>query len=289
MANHDEPRDHDRGLAFDLSTLMNRRRALTLLGGAGLVAAGCSSGSGSGKAASNGSTTKPSTTTVPASATPTTAATTAAKIPPNTRIPYEIAGPSAIDGSTGPNVLTESGILRRDIRSSFSGPSGVAKGVPATVEFTVLDVANGGRPYQGAAVYLWQCDRDGLYSLYDQPIKQQNYLRGVQVADGDGRVSFTSIFAGAYATRWPHLHLEVYKDIATATARGNIVKTTQIALPEAACQAVYATPGYEQSARLLPQTPLSQDLAFKDGYSLQMTTATGDVKSGYTITLPLPV
>ncbi len=287
MANDDELRDHDRGLSFDLSTLMSRRRALTLLGGASLAVAGCSSGSGG--SASNGPTTKSVTTTAPASTAPPTAAITAAHVPPNTRIPYEIAGPSAIDGSTGPNVLTESGILRRDIRSSFGGPTSVAKGVPATVDFTVLDVANGDRPYQGAAVYLWQCDRDGLYSLYDQPIHQQNYLRGVQVADGDGRVSFTSIFAGAYATRWPHLHLEVYKDIATATTGGNIVKTTQIALPEAACQAVYATPGYEQSARLLPQTPLSQDLAFKDGYALQMTTATGDVKSGYTISLALPV
>ena len=44
----------------------------------------------------------------------------------------------------------------------------------------------------GAAVYLWHCDRDGLYSLYTVP--DQNYLRGVQAADASGEVTFTSIF-----------------------------------------------------------------------------------------------
>ena len=34
---HGDHGDHDRGLQFDLSTLVNRRRSLALLGGAGLV------------------------------------------------------------------------------------------------------------------------------------------------------------------------------------------------------------------------------------------------------------
>ena len=42
-ADHDG-HDHDRGLAFDLSTLLNRRRMLQLIGGAGVLAlAGCAS------------------------------------------------------------------------------------------------------------------------------------------------------------------------------------------------------------------------------------------------------
>src|SRR5205823_8641626 len=40
----DDPHLHDRGLAFDLSTLLERRRALKLLGGVGLATlVGCGS------------------------------------------------------------------------------------------------------------------------------------------------------------------------------------------------------------------------------------------------------
>jgi hypothetical protein len=39
--------DHDRGLSHDLPTLINRRRALTIFGGAGLAAALAACGAGS--------------------------------------------------------------------------------------------------------------------------------------------------------------------------------------------------------------------------------------------------
>ena len=41
-------------------------------------------------------------------------------------IPSETAGPYPGDGSNGPNVLTQSGIVRSDIRASF-GSSGLAR------------------------------------------------------------------------------------------------------------------------------------------------------------------
>ncbi len=37
------------------------------------------------------------------------------------------------DGSNGPNVFTESGIQRDDIRSSFGSAIGIAEGVPLTI------------------------------------------------------------------------------------------------------------------------------------------------------------
>ena len=49
------------------------------------------------------------------------------------------------------------------------------------------------------------------------------------------------MFPGAYSGRWPHIHFEVYSDVETAVASGPIVKTSQIALPQEACAAVYAT------------------------------------------------
>ncbi len=80
-------------------------------------------------------------------------------------------------------------------------------------------------------MYLWHCSRDGAYSLYAQGLENENYLRGVQAADADGTVEFTSIYPAAYDGRWPHIHFEVYEDVANATSSGPIVKTSQIALP----------------------------------------------------------
>ena len=77
-------------------------------------------------------------------------------------------------------MLTESGVVRQDITKSVGDASGVAEGVPTTVDLKLLDVAGGGGPLAGAAVYLWHCDREGRYSLYDESIAGENYLRGVQ-------------------------------------------------------------------------------------------------------------
>src|SRR6185312_14870599 len=103
-----------------------------------------------------------------------------------TEIPEETAGPYPGDGSNGPDVLTQSGIVRSDIRSSFGTASRVAQGVPLTINLTIVDTAKGCGAYAGAAVYLWHCDRDGAYSLYSPGVTAENYLRGVQAADGTG-------------------------------------------------------------------------------------------------------
>lgn len=57
-----EVHDHDRGLAFDLSTLLTRRRAMLLVAGAGLATiAGCGTGSDGTSAASTSTSTSTST------------------------------------------------------------------------------------------------------------------------------------------------------------------------------------------------------------------------------------
>jgi protocatechuate 3,4-dioxygenase beta subunit len=145
------------------------------------------------------------------------------------------------------------------------------------------------KPLSGAAVYLWHCNRDGEYSLYSQTVRDENYLRGVQATDAAGAVTFTSIFPAAYDGRWPHVHFEVYPSLAKATTASDKLRTSQLALPEQACKLVYATTGYEQSVSNLARTSLATDMVFSDGYSLQLGTVTGDVDSGMTVTLNVPV
>jgi len=264
MAHDQEVHDHDRGLSHDVPTLLSRRRALTLLGGAGLAAAlaGCGA------------------------ATTSSAAGTAAA---GAEIPEETAGPYPGDGSNGVNVLTESGIVRSDITRSFGSASGVAQGVPLTIKLKVLDTSNGSVGLQGAAVYLWHCNIDGRYSLYSEGVTQENYLRGVQETGDDGSVTFTSIYPAAYSGRWPHIHFEVYPSLEAATTAGSKLRTSQLALPEEACKLVYATDGYSQSLQTMAQTSLDTDNVFSDGYSLQLATVTGNANDGMTATLNVPV
>jgi protocatechuate 3,4-dioxygenase beta subunit len=266
----------DQGLAFDLQTLVDRRRMLRLMGfagvGAGLLLAGC-------RPSSPGSSTASSATA---------SATTGGGAGDCDVIPEETAGPYPADGSNGPDVLTQTEIVRTDIRSSFGEFSGTADGIPLTIRLTIQDGSNACGPMAGAAVYLWHCDRDGQYSLYT--LTDQNYLRGVQEAGGDGVVTFTSIFPGCYAGRWPHIHLEVYPNLAAASDDANKIATSQIALPEDTCGTVYATSGYEQSIVNLGQVSLQSDNVFgDDGGAHQLGTVTGTVDDGFTVELTVPV
>ena len=203
-------------------------------------------------------------------------------------IPEETAGPYPGDGSNGPDVLSQSGIVRSDIRSSFGEFSGIAEGVPMTIRLTILHASNACSPVAGAAVYLWHCDRDGQYSLYT--ITDENYLRGVQEAGSDGVVTFTSVFPACYSGRWPHIHFEVYPNLAAAGDDANKISTSQVALPEDACNTVFATAGYEQSVQNLQQVSLASDNVFgDDGGVRQLGAVTGTVDDGYSVELTVPV
>jgi protocatechuate 3,4-dioxygenase beta subunit len=270
----------DRGLVYDLRTLVDRRRALGLFGGIGaaalLAACGGSDSSGQGSAATG--------TTAASGATGSTSGSGDL-----TEVPDETGGPYPGDGSNGPNVLDDSGVVRGDIRSSFGSSTTTAEGVPLVIKLTVRDAASGD-VLEGAGVYLWHCDRDGRYSLYSEGVTGENYLRGAQQVDAGGTATFTSIFPACYSGRWPHIHFEVYASLSDATSSGPIVKTSQIALPKEACEAVYATAGYEQSVANLSQVSLAGDNVFgDDGGIRQIATMSGDATDGYTAALTIGV
>ncbi|WP_306214757.1 dioxygenase family protein [Actinoplanes sp. RD1] len=257
-------RVHDKGLAFDLGT-MSRRRMLTVLGGTGLALAGSTL---LGRTAE--------------------ARTTAAAC--LEEVESETAGPYPADGSNGPDVRTLDGVVRRDIRSSFGTSDTVAGGVPLEFSLVVQDLACA--PLAGAAVYAWHCDREGRYSLYSSGVTDENYLRGIQVTDATGLVTFTSIFPACYSGRWPHIHFEVYSSLADATTgAGPIRKTSQIALPEDVSDTVYEqADGYEQSVVNMSRISLATDMVFRDDLAArEMATVTGDVASGYVATLTITV
>jgi len=270
---HHDADHHDEGLQFDVGTIFTRRRMLGLAVGASAAAflAAC----GGDSSASSAST-----------AAVATGATTAAAA--GTPVPEETAGPFPGDGSNGVNALSQSGIVRSDIRSSFGGASGTADGIPIDLAMTIVDAATG-KAAEGAAVYVWHCDAEGRYSMYSDGVTDQNYLRGVQVADASGLVKFTSVYPACYQGRWPHIHYEVYPSVDAITAASNKVATSQLALPDEANTAVYATSQYDGSQANYSRVSLATDMVFSDGTTNEVPTVTGSVSDGYKVAITSPI
>jgi len=273
---HDDHHDDFGGLHRDLlqtGTTMDRRNALRFatrfgMGLGALQLLGCSSTSATGTLVTDptGGTTSGSCS----------------------KIPEETAGPYPGDASNGPNVLNQTGVVRTDIRTSFAGLTGTATGVPLSIELSIVSAASCAA-LANYAVYLWHCDQAGRYSLYSSGATNQNYLRGVQAADANGKVTFTSIFPACYSGRWPHIHFEVYRSLAAATSVSNKIATSQMALPKTACDLVYATSGYSASITNLSQVSLATDNVFSDGSSLELARVAGSIAAGLTATITVAV
>jgi protocatechuate 3,4-dioxygenase beta subunit len=291
--------DHGHSLAEDLPlirAMIARRRALKWFAGAGTAAlvAGCGGSDGDASSASasvvTGSTATPTPTpTATATATPTpTATSTAACVadPTETAGPYPADGTNTASGSTS-NALTVSGIVRSDIRSSFISSTTVAGGVLVKLTLTLVNVNAACAPLAGYAVYLWHCDRQGHYSLYTAAA--ESYLRGVQVTDANGQVTFTTIFPACYDGRWPHMHFEIFSSLANALGGRYSILTSQLAMPAAICSTVYAdTTTYPSSSSIFSRVSLSSDNVFGDNTAAQIAQQTpaftGSVAAGYAAT-----
>lgn len=301
---HDhEVEDHDRGLIHDLGVIeqqiANRRRALQFFGGASLATligacgggGGSSSGTGStgGTATATPTATATATATATPTATPTTTPTTAACVtdPTETNGPYPADGTNTSSGATS-NVLITSGVQRSDIRSSFVGSSTTtAAGVLVTLKIKIVNTNNACAGLAGYAIYLWQCDAQGRYSLYSSGITNESYLRGVQVTDANGEVTFTTIYPGCYDGRWPHMHFEVFTSLAAATSGRAARLVGQFAMPAAVNTTVFnGDSRYSASVSNYARITLSSDNVFGDNSAAQLAqqtpTLTGSVSAGYT-------
>jgi protocatechuate 3,4-dioxygenase beta subunit len=170
-------------------------------------------------------------------------------------------------------ILTPTQLVRASIIGNRTG-------VALLMTLTIQDKSNGCTPLSGVFVDVWHCDKDGNYSQYGGTSMQttdytsENFLRGRQTTDSNGKVSFISIFPGWYSGRAPHIHLEVL------SASGSSLLVSQIAFPKNICDTVYATSGYNGTANQLNET----DNVFSDSLSLNMADSlTGNVTDGYTL------
>ena len=177
-------------------------------------------------------------------------------------------------------VLSNASMARSNITEGKTG-------VPLALTLTVQDLSNGCTPIAGAAVYIWHCDKDGLYSGYSSNMNAGQagltYLRGIQLTDASGVVRFTTIYPGWYAGRITHIHVQVYLNnnlVVTATA------TTQLAFPVATTATVYASALYTKGQNT-SVTSFAADNVFSDGTSTEMVAISGDTANGYAASMTI--
>jgi protocatechuate 3,4-dioxygenase beta subunit len=221
---------------------IGRREALGTLAGAGAaLAVGC--GSDSPTSASTG----PDPTSTNGSCAVT---------------PSETAGPFPS--------LTD--MVRSDIREGKAGTT-------LTLTLRVVSASSSCGPVSGANVEIWHVDAAGNYSQYGSQAAQ-TFLRGIQVTNANGEVTFTTIYPGWYPGRATHIHVEV-------SGGGASRKVTQIAFPESVNAQVHTAGSY--ASRGTNPTSNTNDGIFADSLAAELVTPTGSPSAGYTATAQIVI
>lgn len=199
--------------------------------------------------------------------------------------PYPSDGSNSIDGQVT-DTLGEAGVVRQDITAGFGTSTRVATGIPMQFSLQLVDVNRGCAPLKNHAVYVWHCDAAGLYSLYSKGVRDVNYLRGVQITDSQGRLSFNTIVPGCYRGRFPHFHFEVFPSLAASADHRSRIQVSQLAVPRNVCVDAYAADeSYADSRDNFSRMTLENDSVFKNNAPEQLEAMTieleGTPSTGY--------
>ncbi|MEQ3649017.1 hypothetical protein [Hyphomonas sp.] len=149
-------------------------------------------------------------------------------------------------GQSLANLWVGTGLIRTGITTGFNGMPGTANGVPVELNLTFQSASDWRSPLTRHAVYVWQADAAGEYSVFNRP--DTNYLRGIGVTDARGRVRFQTIYPGTYRGRAPHIHFEVYRSLDTLRLGAPSLIRSRILFPDIISRSVYTRhPVYAES------------------------------------------
>jgi protocatechuate 3,4-dioxygenase beta subunit len=241
------------------SLQLTRRRLIEILGGAGVAAlSGCGGGSTSASSAS-GSTSG------------TTSGTTASCV----LTPELTVGPYFVDEK-----------LNRSDLTTNTTDTNVLNATPLTLTMTIMEYASSGcSALVGAQVDIWHADAAGIYS--DESVENttgQTFLRGYQLTDANGAVTFKTVVPGWYSGRTIHIHVMIRTLSSSAPVLTEF--TTQLFFDQTLLNALTTTVS-PYSSRGVPDTTNAQDSIYSSATQLTLTNATSG--GGYTASITLGV
>ena len=228
---------YDQGLQADVATLVDRRRVLQLisLAGVGAVLAACTPGASATASAIASAAASPRRRRRP-------------RVACAPVIPEETAGPFPGDGTNGPDVLTDSGVVRSDITHELRCVVRHGRGHPAD------DPPSRSRARRRPAS-RWPMPRStsGTATARAGTRSTRRAPRTRTTCAASRRPAPTASSRSRASSR-PATRAAGRTSTSRSTRRspprrdaGNKIATSQIALPKGICDQVYATAGYEQS------------------------------------------
>lgn len=202
------------------------------------------------------------------------------------------------------------------------------EGIPMTLKLKVIDSVTC-EPLRFACVDIWHCDAGGVYSGYEdagsggggggtppptgaptgaptgspppggpgghqEPTDDERYLRGTQLTDKKGHVTFKTIFPGWYQGRALHIHTKVHVDgemTDSGYEGGTTCHTGQFFFDEVA--AVESEKVEPYASNTATRTTLTQDGIYDQsgvqGGLLKLTYAPGHIARGVTGSITMGV
>ena len=184
-----------------------------------------------------------------------------------------------------------SGFNRSNILSNLDG-SETQTGIAFTLNITVVDSENSCAPMQGVQVDIWHCNAAGVYSdIAAESTTGQTWLRGYQLTDANGLVSFTTIIPGWYSGRTTHIHLRLRSSYNEASSTSDGSNTTQVFFPQDLVDELETSVAPYASEGTNPTTNAADRVYTDQTHGEMLMTLTGSNSAGYSadVTISLPI
>ena len=191
---------------------------------------------------------------------------------------------ASLEGEEGPYFVDDSasGYFRSNILSNIDGTN-TQTGVPLTLTIYVYDAKNSCTAMQGVQVDIWNCNATGVYSAESaESTSSQSWLRGYQLTDANGMVTFQTIIPGWYSGRTNHIHLRFRSTYdATDTSGSN---TMQIFFDQTLINSLATSVAPYSSEGTNPTTNTSDRVNSTEEDGTTLLALTGSTAAGYTAT-----
>jgi protocatechuate 3,4-dioxygenase beta subunit len=194
-----------------------------------------------------------------------------------------------LEGEIGPYFADDSadGFARSNVLANLDGSS-AQTGVPFTLTIYVYDSEAACTPYAGAQIDIWHCNASGVYSdIAGEDTTGQQWLRGYQLTDATGKVTFTTIIPGWYQGRTTHIHARVRSTYSEASSTSDGTNTTQLFFPQTLVDTLSTTVAPYSAEGVNPTTNAGDHVYGPETASRNELVLAGSTAAGYTATFAI--
>ncbi|HEX4457153.1 MAG TPA: hypothetical protein VIA18_04245 [Polyangia bacterium] len=200
---------------------------------------------------------------------------------------------STPEGEIGPYFADDSDARfnRSNILTNLDGTN-TQTGIPLALTITVLDSQKSCAPYVGAQIDIWHCNSSGVYS--DQAVENtttEQWLRGYQLTDSNGAVTFNTVIPGWYSGRTTHIHLRIRSSYSQASSTSDGTNTTQCFFDQTFIDRLATSVAPYNAEGTNPTTNVSDHVYSGEENGANLLVLTGSDTAGYAaaVTIYLPI